>query len=99
MTEHRIWCTTAGCAPGRPCPPCAVLAAERHTSEPTRAWCAARGHPWSTYNRDLNRTYCRCGARQDDGEHEIDMDAIREIFHDHPAGEPCACYTRQEPRP
>jgi hypothetical protein len=89
-------CGVPGCVPGRPCPPCAADLAGRHTSPATLAWCAERGHPWSTYNASLNRSYCRCGARQENGEREIDMDAIWSTFHDHLMGAPCSCAVRAQ---
>jgi len=45
------------------------------TTPKTQAWCAARNHPWVTYNLWLDRTWCRCGERQADGEQPIDLDA------------------------
>lgn len=61
-------------------------------SAATVEWCEARQHPYVTYNPHLNRTYCRCGARQHDGDHPVDWDAMWEIFHDHPPGDRCRCY-------
>ena len=89
-------CGVPGCAPGRPCRFCAADLAGRHTSPATLTWCAGRGHPWSTYNTSLNRSYCRCGTRQADGEQPIDTDAIWDLFHDHPRDEPCSCYARAQ---
>jgi hypothetical protein len=74
-----------------------VLAGQPLSAEPaTIAWCAQRGHPWLTYNPWLDRTWCRCGARQAAGEQPHDWEADRELFHDHPRGAPCRCYL---PRP
>lgn len=64
-------------------------------SDATRAWCAQRGHPWLTYNPWLDRTWCRCGQRQADGEQPHDWDAQWELFHDHPRGASCSCYIRK----
>ena len=46
----------------------------------TQQWCADRRHPWSTYNPWLDRSYCRCGARQVTGQRRIDLDAVAETF-------------------
>ena len=96
LTDPFSGCGVPGCVPGRPCPACAARLAQRHTSPATLVWCAERGHPWSTYNASLDRSYCRCGTRQENGEREIDMDAIWDLFHDHPRAAPCACYTRAQ---
>lgn len=58
--------------------------------ETTRQWCEEREHPWLTYNPWLDRSYCRCGSRQADGEQPHDWAADRELFHS--PGEPCKCY-------
>lgn len=58
----------------------------------TLEWCRKRQHPWVTYNADLDRTYCRCGERQAEGEQPMNWDAKWEIFHGHPRGTPCRCY-------
>ena len=68
------------------------VARYRAATPQTFAWCDARDHPWSTYNPWADRTWCRCGVRQARGHHEIDMQAIWEIFHDHPYDAPCHCY-------
>lgn len=60
--------------------------------ETTRQWCVERGHPWLTYNPWLDRSYCRCGERQADGDQPQDMRAKHELFHDHAPDEPCRCY-------
>lgn len=96
VTAPFTGCGAVGCGPARPCPPCAAVISESRTSEATLAWCAERSHPWSTYNASLDRTYCRCGARQEDGEHEIDMGALWEMRHDHPPGARCTCYVRAQ---
>jgi hypothetical protein len=67
---------------------------ESKASEPTRAWCEAREHPWLTYNPWLDRTWCRCGARQEPGQQPHDWDAGWELFHNHPREAPCNCYVR-----
>lgn len=67
------------------------------TSETTGVWCAERGHPWLTYNPWLNRTWCRCGERQADGEQPHDWDADWELFHDHPRDTACSCYVKPRP--
>lgn len=61
-------------------------------SPQTVAWCVERGHPWVTYNPLMNRTWCRCGERRQDGAAEVDWEAKWEIFHDHKPDEPCRCY-------
>lgn len=58
----------------------------------TIEWCVEREHPWLTFNPWLNRSYCRCGERQAEGEQPQDMRAKHDLFHDHAPGEPCACY-------
>lgn len=58
----------------------------------TVAWCTERDHPWSTYNPWMDRTWCRCGQRQDDGQHPIDLEAIHELFHHCQPNGPCSCY-------
>jgi len=62
------------------------------TEPATVAWCAQRGHPWTTYNPWADRTWCRCGARQSPGQMPPDWGAKWELFHDHPYGVPCRCY-------
>lgn len=89
-------CGVPGCVPARPCPPCAADLAERHTSPAVLAWCSGRGHAWSTYSRVLDRSYCRCGTRQENGEKPVDLAAIHDTFHGHPQGEPCFCYVRAQ---
>jgi hypothetical protein len=61
-------------------------------TEQTKAWCVQRGHPWVTYNLALDRTWCRCGERQQTGEAPADWKAKWELFHDHGRDEPCRCY-------
>ena len=58
----------------------------------TKEWCVSRNHPYVTYNPQLDRTYCRCGERQETGEQPVDWRAKWEIFHDHEPGTPCNCY-------
>lgn len=58
----------------------------------TPRWCRERGHPWVTYNPWANRTCCRCGDRQAEGELPVDWQAKWAIFHDQPVGVPCRCY-------
>ncbi len=69
------------------------------TSPTTVAWCAKRGHPWSTFNPWLDRTWCRCGARVANGHHEIDLRAVHEIHHgcdyDAPTNN-CRCYVEED---
>lgn len=65
---------------------------ESKASDATQAWCAERGHPYVTYHPWLDRTYCRCGERQEAGERPLDWKAMWEVFHDHAPGEPCRCY-------
>lgn len=60
--------------------------------ETTRRWCEDREHPWLTYNPWLDRSYCRCGARQAVGEQPHDWQADHELFHDHGVNDPCRCY-------
>lgn len=60
--------------------------------ESTKEWCGERGHPWLTYNPWLDRSYCRCGARQEAGEQPHDWQADRELFHSCKPGGPCRCY-------
>ncbi|WUH94496.1 hypothetical protein OG900_33070 [Streptomyces sp. NBC_00433] len=66
-------------------------------SEATRRWCADRDHPFITYNPWLDRSYCRCGQRQEPGDQPQDWDATREMFHDCKPGEPCRCYASTKP--
>lgn len=61
-------------------------------SESTRRWCSDREHPLITYNPLLNRTYCRCGHRQEPGQQPMDWDAKHEIFHACSLGDSCRCY-------
>lgn len=65
-------------------------------SAATDLWCAERGHPFVTYNPHLDRSYCRCGARQQAGDHDMDWQAKWEIFHDHGLNDPCRCYSPKE---
>ncbi|MFI1312828.1 hypothetical protein ACH4TS_22190 [Streptomyces albidoflavus] len=58
----------------------------------TVVWCEERDHPYLTYNPWLDRSYCRCGRRQDSGPQPPDTLAAHEIFHTHPPGAPCRCY-------
>lgn len=58
----------------------------------TVAWCTARDHPYVTYNPCVERSYCRCGSRQADGEQPVDWTAKHELFHAHPPGGACRCY-------
>jgi hypothetical protein len=60
-------------------------------------WCAERAHPYVTFNIDLNRSYCRCGARQLRGEQDMSWQAKWEMFHDHAPDAPCACYLPRHP--
>lgn len=59
---------------------------------PTAQWCADRQHPWVTYSPWIDRTYCRCGTRQEPGEQPMDWQAKHEVFHSCGDG-PCHCYT------
>jgi hypothetical protein len=61
-------------------------------SEATQQWCADRAHPFVTYNPWLDRSYCRCGQRQEPGDQPQDWNAKRQVFHDCKPGEPCVCY-------
>jgi hypothetical protein len=59
----------------------------------TIAWCARREHPWVTFNPWLDRTWCRCGARQAEGAQSIDLDAVHAIHHVcAPGSATCRCY-------
>lgn len=61
----------------------------------TVEWCVQRDHPWVTYNPRLDQSYCRCGARQADGEQPMDWRALHEISHacDYDADRSeCRCY-------
>jgi hypothetical protein len=69
------------------------------TSEATKEWCAARGHPFVTFNSSLNRTYCRCGQRQQSGELPMDWAAKRGVFHNCEPASPCRCYATERPTP
>lgn len=60
-------------------------------TEPTRQWCEIRQHPYITYNPQQNRTYCRCGQRQEAGEQPVDWAAKHSVFHSCQTG-PCRCY-------
>lgn len=66
-------------------------------TEKTKQWCTERDHPWVTYNPWLDRSYCRCGKRQAEGEHPQDEEAKRSIFHDCKSGGPCRCYVAEKP--
>jgi len=58
----------------------------------TTQWCAKKAHPFMTYNPWLDRSYCRCGERQEPGEQAMDWEAKRDVFHSCPPGGPCNCY-------
>jgi hypothetical protein len=57
----------------------------------TVMWCSERGHPFITYNPHTDRSYCRCGERQADGDQPQDWTAKREVFHTCGTGD-CRCY-------
>jgi hypothetical protein len=61
-------------------------------TDTTQEWCQARRHPFITYNPWDDRSHCRCGQRQEQGEKPMDWQAKREIFHACQPGEPCDCY-------
>lgn len=68
--------------------------------ESTHQWCSDRGHPFVTYNPWTDRSYCRCGKRQEAGGQPQDWNAKREVFHNHKVGKPCRCYaaaTKRDP--
>ncbi|MCX4911887.1 hypothetical protein [Streptomyces sp. NBC_00878] len=58
----------------------------------TQQWCDGQQHPFVTFNPWLNRSYCRCGQRQKEGEQPMDWQAKRELFHCCQPGGPCGCY-------
>lgn len=68
-----------------------VTAATNETAE----WCTSRSHPFVTYNPELDRTYCRCGERQEAGTGPMDWRAKWEIWHDHEPGAECNCYVSE----
>ena len=55
-------------------------------------WCIDRDHPFITYNPLLDRSYCRCGQRQEAGAQPMDWEAKHSIFHTCKPGAPCRCY-------
>jgi hypothetical protein len=55
-------------------------------------WCTDREHPFITYNPWTDRTYCRCGQRQEPGEQPMDWTAKRAVFHQCEPGSVCDCY-------
>lgn len=65
----------------------------------TVKWCMIRDHPFITYNPHLDRSYCRCGKRQEPGEQPADWDAKWAIFHSHPRGTSCRCYLPEQSGP
>jgi hypothetical protein len=60
--------------------------------EETAKWCSDRGHPFVTYNPWLDRSYCRCGQQQEQGEKPVDWQVKCEIFHSCQPGGSCRCY-------
>lgn len=58
----------------------------------TQKWCEDRDHPLITYNPWSDRSYCRCGQRQEAGEQPMDWAAKREVFHHCTPDGPCGCY-------
>ncbi|MFF9785690.1 hypothetical protein [Streptomyces nigrescens] len=58
----------------------------------TAAWCKDRDHPYITYNPWFERSYCRCGKRQEIGQQPMGWEAKHEVFHAHAPGAPCRCY-------
>jgi hypothetical protein len=58
----------------------------------SKQWCDDRDHPFVTYNPWLDRSYCRCGQRQQTGEQPMDWSAKREVFHSCRPDAPCRCY-------
>ncbi|MFE1476501.1 hypothetical protein ACFW6N_21945 [Streptomyces cyaneofuscatus] len=67
------------------------------TTQATKTWCEERHHPYVTYNPLLERSYCRCGQRQEAGEQPMNWRAKREIHHHCEPDGPCACYVRSKP--
>lgn len=71
----------------------------RSTVPATIAWCAARGHPVTTYNPWGDLSLCRCGKIQIDGDAPMTEAGWRALHEEHHACEygsgPCGCYTRQ----
>jgi hypothetical protein len=65
-------------------------------TEATEQWCVDRDHPFVTYNPWLDRSYCRCGQRQESGEQPMDWAAKRTIFHSCELGGHCGCYATAE---
>jgi hypothetical protein len=59
-------------------------------------WCISSGHPFVTYNPWLDRSYCRCGHRQEEGAQPMDWGAKHAIFHGCTPGTPCRCYVTRE---
>ena len=97
--QHQFWPAGLNGRPARwldrvpECEPHRASAQERTAVTPaTREWCVARDHPWVTHNPQADRSYCRCGERQEKGDQPMDWDAKRAVFHDHPPGAPCRCY-------
>ena len=58
----------------------------------TTQWCEQRGHPFVTYNAQMDRSYCRCGHNQLAGEQPLDWQAKRDVFHSCQPDGPCGCY-------
>ncbi|MFE9619529.1 hypothetical protein [Streptomyces sp. NPDC006384] len=58
----------------------------------TVVWCKERAHPYVTYNPWLDRSYCRCGRRQESGKQPLDALAQHQVFHAHAPGALCRCY-------
>ncbi|MEU6990368.1 hypothetical protein ABZ953_06855 [Streptomyces sp. NPDC046465] len=58
----------------------------------TVQWCTDRGHPFITYDPSGDRSYCRCGQQQEQGDKPMDWQAKRDVFHSCQPDEPCRCY-------
>jgi hypothetical protein len=69
------------------------------TTPETQVWCDKRAHPWSTYNPWMDRTWCRCGARQAPGEQPVDLDAVAEMFPRCRCDATAACHCSDNPPP
>ncbi|MFJ3182601.1 hypothetical protein ACIPJN_30005 [Streptomyces sp. NPDC086796] len=67
------------------------------TTHATRRWCDDREHPFVTYHPWLDRSYCRCGRRQEAGALPLDWQAKHETHHNCELAGPCRCYVQGKP--
>lgn len=70
---------------------------DQQPEEATAQWCTNRQHPFVTYDPWGDRTYCRCGQRQEPGEQPMDWAAKRAVFHHCTPDGACRCYATEKP--